>query len=128
VVVVPSGGDQLPFVAHALHARGIFFIAVLDGDKPGQDNKQRVLALCQGVSGDRVITLAELGLPHPNPEIEDLFSPVFRTSHSVKASGLEQAVRDAGETGKFDEETLATFERLFDRVNRAVSKSTQPSG
>jgi hypothetical protein len=128
VVIVPSGGDQLPFVAQALHARGIFFIALLDGDKAGQENSQRVLNLCAGLRQERSMSLSQLGLSMTNPEIEHLFSGVFRTSHSVKTSGLEQAVREAAETGKFDEETITTFERVFERVNVAIAKCSEVRG
>lgn len=122
VVIVPGGGDQLAYLAQALHTRGVFFIAVLDGDRPGQDAKKRLVNLC-GVEPERVITLGEIGLSPTNPEVEDLFSPEFKTTRNVRGRGLTQAIADVekGEA-KFDDETLSSFEQVFSLVNKAIAR------
>lgn len=119
IVIVPAGGSQLPYVAQALHERGIFFVAIVDGDKDGQDYKRRVVEICGLENQRRVVSLAELQLSQTNPSMEDLFSPEFKTRHNLRSRGLFQVVSDAYKDPEaFDEETLSAFEKVFSLIKR----------
>jgi predicted ATPase len=122
VVIFPGGGDQLQYAAQALHTRGMFFVAVLDGDRAGQESKKRIIDIC-GVDPQRIVTLNEIEVSQANPTVEDLFSPVFKTSHNVRSRGLSQAIANVEKgTGAFDDDTLNSFEKVFARANKALSQ------
>lgn len=122
VVMVPGGGDQVPYVAQALHERGIFFVVILDGDERGRANKQKIIEICR-IDPQRIITLDQVGLQKSNPEVEDLFSSQFETSHNVRSRGLPQAVADIERgTGAFDDETLSSFEKVFSLINKPLAQ------
>lgn len=120
-MIVPGGGSQLPFVAKALSERGIFFVAILDGDKAGAEIKKLMIDLCN-IKPERIVTLDGVGLSEePNPRTEDLFSQAFKTIHNVRDRGLPQAVI-AVDTGKgaFDDTTLSSFAKVFSSINKAI--------
>lgn len=121
VVLVPAGGSQLPYAAQALHERGIFFVAIVDGDGAGQRCGEQVIKSCS-VKPERVLALNETLPSLLNPTVEDLFSAEFKTMHNVRSRGLSQVIADIEKgKGAFDEETLNNFERVFSRINTAIA-------
>lgn len=74
------------------------------------------------IDPQRVVTLDEIGLPEPNPTIEDIFSQEFKSSHNVRNRELlPQAVAEVEKCeGVFDDDTLNSFEKIFSLINKAL--------
>jgi DNA primase len=120
VIILPSGGGQLPYVAQALHSRRIHFVAALDGDKAGQEMKKRILDLCK-IDQSRVVTLDQLNLPITTPTIEDMFSSEFKKKYNVETRGLPRVMADIEEeTLSFDDVTLDNFLQAFNLIKEAI--------
>ena len=117
---LPSGGSTMPQAAKALRAMNVKFIAVVDGDRQGDDIKRRLMRdVNQPEAG--IISLRDVVSGTCSPAIENLFSQALRDSKiwaSQKLIGLLKSLTD-GQIS-LDIESEDHLNLLFNMINEAL--------
>ena len=117
---LPSGGSAMPETARALRAMDVQFIALVDGDKQGNDIKKKLITeLDQPESA--VVSLRDVVSSVPNPTIENLFSDETRNSDTWSQGGME-ATLDLLKTSpmELDDETKENIGFLFAALKESL--------
>ena len=124
---LPSGGSNMPHTARALRAMDVKFIALVDGDRQGEDNKRKLVRdTCLPEAS--ITTLRDVVSGTTAPEIEDVFSSDLRDTNiwkEQKLGGLLEAIAD--EKCNLDRETEDNLNMLFQMLNEALEKELERS-
>ena len=117
---LPSGGSTMPDAAKALLAMDVKFIALIDEDKQGADNKRKLTNQLK-VPEDYVVSIADAVKDHPDPKIEDLFSRTIQESDIWASQGLMGTIGTlASGRLNLDEESEENVKRLIGAINLAL--------
>ena len=117
---LPSGGSTMPEAAKALLAMEVKFIALIDEDKQGTDNRRKLTKELQ-ISEDRVVSIADAVKDHSNPRIEDVFSRTIQESSIWVSQGLPGTIGSlANGRMDLDQESAENANRLMAAINMAL--------
>lgn len=117
---LPSGGSGMPHTAKALRAMGVKFIALVDGDRQGDDNRRK-LTRDMYVSEAAIVSLRDVVSGIPHPAIEQLFSDGLRETDiwaHQKLGGLLKELTDGRQA--LDKESEDNLNLLFQMLNEAL--------
>ena len=117
---LPSGGSTMPQAAKALRAMDVKFIAVVDGDRQGDDIKRRLMRdVNQPEAG--IISLRDVISGTDAPKIENLFSQALRDSGTWRDQKLIGTL-NALKVGRLslDKESEDNLKWLFQMINDAL--------
>ena len=120
IEAVPSGGSAMPAMAKALRAMNIRFIALVDGDKQGDDIRKKLIKeIDQPESG--IISLRDIISSASSPKIEDMFSETMQSSDAWNDQGV-QGILKALESQRIilDDKSVGNFDCLFHAINDAL--------
>ena len=119
---LPGGGASMPYAAKALRAMDVRFIALVDGDRQGDDIKRRLMRDV-GQPEDGIISMRDIVDGIAAPELEHLFSQTLRDSNIWADQGLGGLLKEL-KAGRItlDQESEEKLQFLFQMLNEALAQ------
>ena len=111
----------MPQAAKALRAMGVKFIAVVDGDAQGDDNKRKLIKDVNQPE-DGIVSLRDVVTGTGSPTVERLFSQALQDSRiwvDQGMGGMLKALKDG--QASLDKESEENLLRLFQMINAALA-------
>ena len=118
---LPSGGSAMPETAKALRAMNVKFIALVDGDRQGDDIKRRLMREVE-LAESAIVSLRDVIDGVTAPTIEDLFSQTIQKNKIWTDGGLMGVLGQIKEKRmELDNDSEYNLEMLYVMLNKALN-------